>query len=108
MTETFEAILHTHGKRVALRRAGETRETCAFLQRIQKQETKAPEEDTQFGAADLRRWLYIGPREQTVEAGDLVHTEEGNFVVQTAAAIYAGGEKSHWWAILRPAREGLA
>lgn len=107
MTETFETILRTYGRAVTLRHGGETCALCAFLQRIQKQETDAPQEETNFGAADLRRWLYIGPPQQSVEAGDLVCAEEGEFVVQTAAAIYAGGEKSHWWAILRPAREVL-
>lgn len=108
MTEAFNTILRTYGRTVVLCHAGEKAEVRAFLQRVQKTETDAPEEDGPFGAADLRRWVYLGPRDCPVEAGDRVLTGDGEeLTVQTAAAVYAGGERSHWWAVLRPAREAL-
>ena len=108
MTETFDGILRARGKAVCLRRGTERTEVRAFVQMIQKQQTDAPEEDTEFGAADLRRWLYIGPKDQALQAGDTVSFDGAEYVVQNAAAVYVGGEKSHWWAILRPAREVFA
>ena len=108
MTERFDAILRTRGRAVRVRCGAEEAEVRAFVQQIQKQETGTPEEDTEFGAADLRRWLYIGPKEQALQAGDTVSFDGADYVAQNAAAVYVGAEKSHWWAILRPAREAFA
>lgn len=101
MTEAFDGILRAQGRTVCLRHGAEKTEVCAFVQMIRKQETDAPEEDTEFGTADLRRWLYIGPKEQALQAGDTVSFDGADYVAQNAAAVYVGGEKSHWWAILR-------
>ena len=108
MTEAFDGILRARGRTVCLRHGAEKTEVRAFVQMIRKQETDAPEEDTEFGAADLRRWLYIGPKEQALQAGDTVSFDGADYVAQNAAAVYVGGEKSHWWAILRPAKEDFA
>lgn len=108
MTEAFEAILRAYGRAAVLCRGDEKTEVRAFLQRVQKPAEQPPEEDGPFGAADLRRWVYLGPADCAVEAGDRVVTGDGeDLVVQNAAAVYAGGERSHWWAVLRPAREAL-
>ena len=108
MTEAFDGILRARGRTVCLRHGAEKTEVCAFVQMIRKQETDAPEEDTEFGTADLRRWLYIGPKEQPLQAGDKVRAGDAVYVAQHAAAIYVGAEKSHWWGILRPEREAMA
>ena len=108
MTEQFARILRQYGRDVQLQGSGKTVQVRAFVQRIQRQETRSPAEETNFGAADLRRWLYIGPAEQALRAADGISFDGEAYLVQTAAAIYAGGEKSHWWAVLRPAREALA
>lgn len=107
MTERFDAILRTRGRAVRVRNGAEEAKVRAFVQMLRKRETDAPEEMTGFGAADLRRWLYIGPKEQTLQAGDAISFDGADYIVQNAAAVYVGGEKSHWWAILRPAREAL-
>ena len=107
MTEQFDAILRRWGRDVTLDGSGGKNEVRAFVQPIQKQQTDAPEEPTAFGAADLRRWLYIGPKDAALEAGNTVRCGEERYTVQTAAAVYVGAEQSHWWAILRPAREEL-
>ena len=106
MTETFDTILRTRGKEVSLRPETDRAEVRAFVQMLCSQQTSAPE--TALGTADLRRWLYIGPKEQALQAGDTVRFDGADYVAQNAAAVYVGGEKSHWWAILRPAREALS
>ena len=108
MTEQFARILRRYGRTVDLERGGTAGRTRAFVQRLQRRETDAPEEASNFGASDLRRWLYIGPEDAALQAGDRVACRGEDFIVQTAAAVYAGGERSHWWAVLRPEREALS
>ena len=107
MTESFDYILERNGKAVTVETETGSATVHAFVQMIQKKETDAPEKDGNFGASDLRRWLYIGPKEQVLQAGDRIRFDGEQYTVQNAAAIYVGGEKSHWWAMLRPAREML-
>ena len=101
MTESFADILRQFGASVEIEHANASVQTRAFVQMIRREETN-------FGAADLRRWLYIGPKEQPLQAGDKVRAGDAVYVAQHAAAIYVGAEKSHWWGILRPEREALA
>ena len=101
MTESFADILRHFGARVEIEHENALAQTRAFVQLIRRQE------ETNFGAADLRRWLYIGPKEQPLQAGDKVRAGGAAYVAQHAAAIYVGAEKSHWWGILRLEREGL-
>lgn len=109
MTEIFDTILRAWGREVSLVHAGRTVSLRAFLQQVQRRETDAPEADGPLGAADLRRWVYLGPKDQAVAAGDRLSLDDGtSLVVQNAAAVYAGGERSHWWAVLRPAREAFS
>ena len=107
MTESFDRILRARGRTVKLYRGAEEMEVCAFVQMLCWQGNDAPEKDTEFGAADLRRWLYIGPKDWALQAGDTVSFDGTDYIVQNAAAVYVGAEKSHWWAILRAAREVL-
>ena len=107
MTESFADILRHFGARVEIEHENALAQTRAFVQLIRCQETKEPWEETNFGAADLRRWLYIGPTERPLQAGDKVRAGGAAYVAQHAAAIYVGAEKSHWWGILRLEREGL-
>ena len=107
MTESFADILRHFGARVEIEHENALAQTRAFVQLIRRQETKEPWEETNFGAADLRRWLYIGPKEQPLQAGDKVRAGGAAYVAQHAAAIYVGAEKSQWWGILRLEREGL-
>ena len=100
-------ILRHFGARVEIEHENALAQTRAFVQLIRCQETKEPWEETNFGAADLRRWLYIGPKERPLQAGDKVRAGGAAYVAQHAAAIYVGAEKSHWWGILRLEREGL-
>ena len=108
MTERFQTILHRYGREVQLRCGGETATVRAFVQMLPSQRTEPMQEETELGAADRRRWLYIGPAGQAVQAGDCVHMDGEDYVVQSAAAVYVGAERSHWWAVLRTAREVLA
>lgn len=108
MTEQFARILQRWGADAVLESESGKRTVRAFIQRVRREDTNAPEEATSFGAADLRRWLYIGPEDAALQAGDRVACRGEDFIVQTAAAVYAGGERSHWWAVLRPEREALS
>ena len=107
MTEQFDEILRRCGREVTLESGGGQNRVRAFVQHIRKEQTDAPAEPTAFGPADLRRWLYIGPKDAALQAGDKVHCGEESYTVQTAAAVYVGAEQSHWWAVLRPTREVL-
>ena len=104
MTEQFEMILRRYGKAVKINGAAAVK---AFVQQIRRKDEHPPEDVTDFGAADLRRWLYIGPKQQSLQAGDSVRADGVEFRVQNAAAVYIGGEKGYWWAILCPMRERM-
>lgn len=108
MTGSFEELLLRYGGAVSVTHGGETVQTLAFVQRILKKETDAPEENGNFGAADLRRWLYLGPKSQPLCEGDQISCDEMDFTVQTATPVFAGKKQTHWWALLRPAREVLS
>ena len=82
-------------------------QTRAFVQLIRRQESKEPWEETNFGAADLRRWLYIGPKEQPLQAGDKVRAGGAAYVAQQAAAIYVGAENPIGGVFCGWKREGL-
>ncbi len=107
MSDSFQTILSTHGKEVQIHTAQEQKTVHAFVQMIRKKETHAPEEETNFGAEDLRRWLYIGPPNQPVKVGDRLSADGQFYTVQTAEAICVGTKRTHWWALLRPERERL-
>ena len=104
---SFQAILNTHGKEVQIDTAEGQKTVRAFVQRIRKKETHIPEEETNLGAADLRRWLYIGPADQPLESSSRLSFGGQAYIVQTAEAIYVGTKQTHWWAILQPEREML-
>lgn len=70
MTESFADILRQFGASVEIEHGNASVQTRAFVQMIRRQETKEPREETNFGAADLRRWLYIGPKDQPLS---LIH-----------------------------------
>lgn len=108
MTACFDELLRVHGAEAEVTHEGETAQVRAFVQRILKKETEAPEVQTNFGAADQRHWLYLGPKGQALSAGDSVSCGTLRFVVQTAEAIFVGQEQTHWWALLRTAAEVLA
>ena len=103
---SFQAILNTHGKEVQINTAEGQKTVRAFVQKIRKKETHIPEE-TNLGAADLRRWLYIGPADQPLESRSRLSFDGQSYIVQTAEAIYVGTKQTHWWAILQPEREML-
>ena len=107
MTERFAQILRMYGEPVLLFHDAQQIEVQAFIQRIRRKDPEPPIKESPLGAEDLRRWLYIGPREQAIQEGDIIQRGDMRDMVQNAAAAYVGGELSHWWAILCKEREAL-
>ena len=95
MTERFDRILASYGQDVTvLQKDGESRGR-AFVQLLCKKQEKPPVKECTFGAQDLRRWNYIGPKDIALQEGDVVCTDEGRYVVLNAAQIRLGAECSH-------------
>ena len=108
MTEQFARILQRWGADAVLEGESGKRTVRAFIQRVRREDTVAPEEPPPPGAAHLRRSPLFRSEDAALQAGDRVACRGEDFIVQTAAAVYAGGERSHWWAALRPEREALS
>lgn len=97
-----QTVLRRCGQAVTLRRAGGGEDTAtAIVQPILRQEDlqRLPEPQ---GLGWEDRFLYLGPADKPVEAGDWVRCRRQSYVICQAQPIYIGTTLSHWWAVLRP------
>lgn len=102
MEQEWAAILARFGQEVALSAPeGEPVAVRAFVQPIldrQPQLVPSP-----LGERREERWLYLGPPENALTAGETAAVWNGRkFSVETARQVWAGSAPSHWWAVLRP------
>jgi hypothetical protein len=97
------SILSRYGQAATLVHQGASAAVRAFLQPVTDQNRASPYQVTPLGTADDRLWIFLGRDEIT--AGDTVVCGRERFSVRSSAAVYAGGELSHWWAALSPQRE---
>ena len=108
MTRTMNAVLTLYGQTVrVIYEDLSSYDVKAFVQRLREKKTVPPEDELPLGRVNLRRWLYIGPKEYGLCEGMKVRVGGEELVVQDAAPVYLGAEKSHWWAVLRPMGEEL-
>ena len=96
MERQWAAALARFGQEITLTAPeGEPVTLRAFLQPIL--------EPSPLGARREERWLYLGPPENALTAGETIAVWNGRkFSVETARQVWAGGSPSHWWAVLRP------
>ena len=102
MEREWAAVLARFGQEVTLTETGaETISVRAFLQPILEKQPQL--EPSPLGARREERWLYLGPPENALTAGETVAVWNGRkFSVETARQVWAGISPSHWWAVLRP------
>ena len=105
MRAACDRLFHTYGLQVKISTAEGERTVCAFLQLLRQKTGGDLPEETGLGADDLRRWLYLGPTEAPLAAGDRLYAGGKDYVVEKAETIRVGDRPSHVWAILRRARE---
>lgn len=97
-----QTILRRCGQAVTLRRTDGAEETAvAILQPILRQDDRQNLPQPQ-GLEREDRFLYLGPPDKPLEAGEWVRCREQDYAVCQAQPIYIGREISHWWAVLRP------
>ena len=102
MEQEWAAILARFGQEVTLTAPeGEPVSLRAFVQpRLDRQPQLVP---SPLGERREERWLYLGPPENALTAGETVAVWNGRkFSVETARQVWAGISPSHWWAVLRP------
>ena len=106
MEREWTAILNRYGQEVSVCNGGAETAVHAFLQPVLErgQEQSVP---TPLGLRREDRFLYLGPAELALTAGESrVYWNGQDYEVQSAHPV--GGTKTHhWWAVLRPVdREG--
>lgn len=105
MEREWSAILAQYGQEVSLSgpQTGSTT-VRAFLQPVlDRQEQFVP---SPLGVRREERWLYLGPPEEELTAGETQVIWQGRtFEVDSARQVWAGSGPSHWWALLRPAEK---
>lgn len=105
MEREWAAILAKYGQEVTLSQPqAQPAAVRAFLQPIlDRREQFIP---SPLGVRQEERWLYLGPPETAVTAGEtLAAWGDREFTVDSARQVWAGNGPSHWWAILRPAKK---
>ena len=102
MEREWAAILARFGQEVTLTAPeGEPVPVRAFVQPILDRQPQL--EPSPLGTRREERWLYLGPPEPPLTAGETGICWEGrSFTAETARQVWAGGGPSHWWAVLRP------
>lgn len=100
MDREWRAILNRYGQQIMVSPGGGRPEVPlrAFLQPVLDR-TRSQEIPSPLGLRREDRYLYLGPGDLALTAGESrVTWEERDYEVQSA---YRVGE-SHWWALLRP------
>lgn len=83
-----------------IERNGEKIAVRAFVQAITKEIWDEPFSVGVLGAVDERIWRYLGEADVPVYEGDAVHFGGEIYRVRRAAAVMAGDEVTHQWAVL--------
>ena len=94
-----------YGMSVSVLHGGETAETKAFLQLVQRENGEEPFSVTALGAVDEQCWRYLGPEDVKIAMGDFVQCGERRYVVRAAGPFYVGEEIAYYWAMLHPKEE---
>ncbi len=110
MKKRLEEIMEKYGQQLTLiqRETGVEMTVRAFLQLLLKETKDPPVAVTPLGAADGRRWLYIGPAEPELKPGDEILFGGKRFIAQEAAPVCFRQETLYSRAILRRKKEMAA
>lgn len=110
MKKRLEEIMKKYGQQLTWvqRETGAETVVRAFLQPLLKEAKEPPAAVTPLGAADERRWLYIGPAAPEPRPGDELLCNGRRFVAQEAAAVCFRQETLYSRAILRRKKEMAA
>lgn len=101
MKKSFECALRRFGTPVWVEHRGTQSESWAFLQQLNTEEGGEPFSVGLLGAADKRRWRYLGAANAAVEQGDRILWGTRRFVARQAAGVYLGGTLLYYRAILQ-------
>lgn len=101
MKNSFDRALRRFGAPVRVEHGSMQLESWAFLQQLSTESGGEPFSVGPLGAADARRWRYLGTADAPVEMGDRVHWGARCFVARQAAKVYLGGRLLYCRAILQ-------
>ena len=109
MRRRMKAILDAYGPTVVWRREGGEQEGRAFVQPILTKRERSMWMQTPLGAADQRRWVYIGRGEEPVAAGERLCCQGKVFLVREAIPVcLEDGAPLYWWATLVREKEAAS
>lgn len=97
----IERALRRFGAPVQVEHRGALTESWAFLQQLETEKKEEPFSVGLLGAADGRRWRYLGAGCAPVAMGDRVYWGGRRFVARQAAGVYLGGTLLYYRAILQ-------
>lgn len=100
MTEKINHAFSRYGALCEIERGGKKIAVRAFVQPITRETWDEPFSVGVLGAVDERIWRYLGAAETPVYEGDAVHFGGEIYRVRRAAAVTAGNEVTHHWAVL--------
>ena len=100
MKGVWQRLLKQYGQTLRLSPEGEPFQ--AFLQPITSNSGELPLEATPLGAADERRWLYLGSPEREIRMGDLLEGNGLRFEVINACCVYLGEQPLYYRGVLKP------
>ncbi len=100
MTEMIKEAFARFGTPCEIEHGGERIAVRAFLQPVTRETWDEPFSVGELGAVDERIWRYLGEADVPVCMGDRVRCGSECYRVRRAAAVTAGGEVTHHWAVL--------
>ena len=100
MKEEIAAILQDFGDRVELLRDGAPVTVRAFLQPVTSKSWQNMEHVfNRMGRIERGQYLYLGPIEQPIYAGDQLRCHGVRYIVRKAECIRAADEELYQWAL---------
>lgn len=93
MIRAFDRILKKYGQAVKI---GEVT-VRAFFQPAADSEKNEPFSMTAMGAADDRKWIYLG--EKKVCLGTSIVFQGHPYTVRNCTDVRVGNETAYWWAV---------
>ena len=106
MRERLERILTRWGQTVVWHTEEKEISCRAFLQPVLAKKEEPMWAVTPLGAADQRRWTYLGGGGVSLKTGMRLTCQGMTFVVREAMPVYLeDGEPLYWWAAVTAEKE---
>ena len=100
MKKMIEGTFSRFGAHCEIGRGEEKYAVRAFIQPITKETWDEPFSVGVLGAREESIWRYLGEAKVEVCEGDTVQSKGERYRVRRAAAVTAGDEITHYWAVL--------